>query len=240
METKQGTALQTLQDVQRFLELHKDKLGQIPASGARAALDQVVADLSTHVGDQAGGNLETRGATRRYRALRGVLLYDHMKPIAKIAQAELPRTPAIEPLKMPPTNASAQRLASFAKGMAETATQYADVFVGQGLPADFAQQLLTARDDMLESVTARNQSVAKRRGATEALKQRLSRARRVVAVLDAMVTPALADEPALVASWKTIKRVRRFGGGGTSASVAAPGGTTAAVAAGPAAGTAGV
>jgi hypothetical protein len=231
MNTQQGTALQTLQDVQRFLELHKDKLGAVPASGARAALDQVIADLSAHVGDQAGGNLETRGATRRYRALRGVLLYEHMNPIAKIARAELPRTPAIEPLKMPPGNVSAQRLASLAQGMADTAVQYTDVFVGQGLPADFAQQLLTARDGMLESVTGRNQSLAKRRGATQALKQRLSRARRVVAVLDAMVTPALADEPALLASWKTIKRVRKTAGGGASVNVAAPVASTAPAAA---------
>lgn len=227
MDTRQGTALQTLQDVQRFLELHKDKLGQVPTSGARAALDQVVADLSGHVGDQAGGNLETRGATRRYRALRGVLVYEHMKPVARIAQAELPRTPAIEPLKMPRAGVSAQRLASLAQGMAETAAQYTDVFVGQGLPADFAQKMLGARDEMLESVTVRNQSVAKRRGATQALKERLSRARRVVAVLDAMVTPALAGEPALLASWKTIKRVRKSGGGGTSANVPTPTAPTA-------------
>lgn len=52
--------------------------------------------------------------------------------------------------------------------------------------------------------------------------------RRVVAVLDAMVTPALADEPALLASWKTIKRVRKSGGGGMSANVPTPSAPTAA------------
>lgn len=43
-----------------------------------------------------------------------------------------------------------------------------------------------------------------------------------------MVTPALADEPALLASWKTIKRVRKIGGGGTSAYVPTPSARTAA------------
>ena len=44
MQTRQGTVLQSLQDVQQFLERYADKLGNIPATGARAALEQLIAD----------------------------------------------------------------------------------------------------------------------------------------------------------------------------------------------------
>lgn len=213
MDTRQGTILQSLQDVQQFLERYADKLGNIPATGARTALDQLVAELSGHATDQTGGSLQAQGATQQYRALRAALLRDHMAPVAKIAQADLPNSPAIQPLRMPRGRPTAQRLATLANGMAQTATQYTDVFVRSGLPQDFAKQLTDAADAMIRALGTRNESRARRRGATTGLHTQLSRGRKIVAVLDTFVRSALVSDPVLLSHWDLVKRVRKTAGG---------------------------
>lgn len=214
MQTRQGTVLQSLQDVQQFLDRYADKLGDIPASGARASLDQLVTELSSHAADQTGGTLQAQGATQQYRALRTVLLRDHMAPIARIARAELPNSPAVQPLRnMPRGRPTAQRLATLADGMAQAAVPYTDVFVRAGRPADFGKRLADAADAMLGALGDRNESRARRRGATMGIRTQLSRGRKIVGVIDAFVQSALASDPVLLAHWNLVKRVRKTTGG---------------------------
>ena len=228
MQARQGTVLQSLQDVQQFLERYADKLGNIPATGARAALDQLIAELSGHATDQTGGTLQAQGATQQYRALRAALLREHMAPVARIARADLPNSPAIQPLRMPRGRPTAQRLATLANGMAQTATQYTDVFVSAGLPQDFAKQLTAAADAMLEALGTRNASRARRRGATTGIRTQLSRGRKIVAVLDTFVQSALVSDPVLLSHWNVVKRVRKTAGGPIAS--AAPGSSQASTA----------
>src|SRR5512146_1868406 len=213
MDTRQGTILQSLQDVQQFLDRYADKLGPIPTSGARAALDQLVNELGAHTADQTGGTLQAQGATQQYRAHRAALLRDHMKPIAKIARAELPNSPAVQPMRMPRGHPTAQRLATLADGRAQAAVPFADVFVKSGRPADFVKQLTDAADAMLRTLGDRNESRARRRGATKGIETQLSRGRKIVAVIDSFVHSALASDPVLLAHWNVVKRVRKTSGG---------------------------
>jgi hypothetical protein len=61
---------------------------------------------------------------------------------------------------------------------------------------------------MLAAIGDRTQSHGQRKGATTGLKVTLSRGRKIVGVLDAFVKTALKDDPALLADWDVIKRVR--------------------------------
>jgi nucleotide-binding universal stress UspA family protein len=212
MKTTQGTTLQSLRAVQGFLDQNAEKLAAIVKSGARQKLDEAVIELAGHVSMQSGSHLAAQGATQRHRSLRQALIRDHMAPISRVARADLPRTPEVEPLKMPRGRPTAERLAAAAYGMAKAAVPFSEVFTFAGLPSDFVDELNAATDAMLIAVNDRTKSRGLRGGATKGLSQKLAAGRRIVHVLDAFVKSALNDDPALLANWNVIKRVQRPAG----------------------------
>jgi hypothetical protein len=222
MQTLQGSVMESLRAVQTFLNDNADKLAEIAKTGARQKLDDAIAELATHASDQTGSNLAAQGNTQKKRILQRALLRDHMAPIARIARADLPPTPEVEPLKMPKGRPTAERLAALADGMAKAASRFTDVFVSAGLPSDFIAQLNAATTAFVSAVNERTQNRGKRGGATKGLKQKLGAARKVVHVLDAFVQTALKDDSALLANWNMVKRVRRIANRPTSTAPATP------------------
>ena len=207
MQTKQGNMLQSLRNVEVFLDQNATQLDAVVQSDVRQRLTAAITSLQAQVSAQAEGSFGSKGATRKHKALRRALIRDHMIPIARIAAADLPDTPELHPLRLPRDGASAQRLAAAAYGMAETAQKYADVFTRATLPVDFAAQLTAAADAMIASIGDRTKNRLVRRGATAGLKNSLASARKIVGVLDALVRSRLQDQPSLVAAWESAKRV---------------------------------
>src|SRR5258708_17087376 len=121
MQTTQGNMLHSLRTVQAFLDDNAATLAGVIGTGARQRLDAAILELSVHASDQTGNTLASQGATQRQRALRHVLLRDHMTPIARVAKADLPQTPDIEPLRMPKGKPTVERLAAAAYGIAKAA-----------------------------------------------------------------------------------------------------------------------
>lgn len=200
--------LQSLKAVQAFLDANAARLGDSVNAEPRRRLDGAVAELATHVAVQEGSHLDAKGATQQQQALRKVLLREHMAPIAKIAAADLPVTPAVKPLRMPSGRPRGERLAALAYGMAETAAKYPETFTKGGLSVDFVARLKAAADAMVATLGDRTKSRGYRRGATEGLKSKLSKGRKVVAILDSFVQIALKDDAPLLAEWNTVKRVQ--------------------------------
>lgn len=208
MQDRQGAVLKCLEDVRRFLDDNAAELPGIAGSGARTRLDDAITTLSGHATNQNGLGVLAQSATQQYGVLRETLLRDHMRPIAKIAAAELPKTPAVEPLRIPRGRLSAAALATAAKGMAKAAEQFSDVFTKAGMPADFIAQLTAASDAMMGALSDRSDSRGKRGGATQGLTVSTTDARRVIHMLDAFVKRAVGNsDPALIANWNMIKRV---------------------------------
>ncbi len=208
MKSVQGAVQQTLTGVQRFLDDNAAKLPGIAGSGARQRLDDAIARLSGHATAQDGHAIIAQGATQTYRDRRTALLRDHVRPIARIAAAELAGTPAIESLRIPRGKLSAPKLAALANGMATAAAPYVAVFTKAGLPADFLAQITAASDSMMASLSDRATSRGKRGGATAGLTVTASDARKVINMLDALVKRALGGtEPALLADWRIVKHV---------------------------------
>ena len=205
MQTRQGSMLQSLRNVETFLDQHADVLGTVVQSGARQKLADAIAALSTHVSGQTGSNLASRGATQKHYALRQVLVRRYMAPVARIAAAD---TPELMPLRMPSRNLPAEKLAAAAYGMAKAAVPFTAVFTAAGLPADFVEQLIVAADAMTGALDDRAQERNTQRGATAGLKAKLAAGRKIVHVLDAFVTDAIAGDEALLAAWNGAKRVR--------------------------------
>ena len=207
MRTTQGNTLQSLRTTRTFLDTNDAVLGDINKTGVRKQLNDVMVDLSDHESEQAGKALDAQVETRKQRTLRQDLLRTQMIPIARVAKLALPRTEELLPLRMPRGQLSVTRLASAAKGMATAALPYTGVFVSAGLPADFITRLTNAADAMLASINQRTQSQSLSTGASRAIEERLSTARKVVNVLDALVTVTLANDPKLLAAWAGVTRV---------------------------------
>jgi hypothetical protein len=211
MEAYQGNLLQSLRAVEEFLTSNADRLGGgVVNTGARRKLTETLAALDAHVAEQAGSTIRAQGTTRRTRALRRTLVRDHMAPVARMAQAELPPVPERDALRAPRPNWSIERLHAAAHGMAEATAPHRAEFVEAGLSEDFIEALTAAADALVRSVSDRAQSRGRVSGATKGLRTSLSAGRKLVGVLDALVARTLTVDPALLASWKRVKRVRRM------------------------------
>ncbi len=199
MKTTQGNTLTSLRAVQTFLAENAESLGTVVHTGARRALDDVLVELVIHSADQDASAIAARGSTQRQRALTRALLRHHVAPIARIARLYLVGTPALEPFRMPHRRWTNAKIAAASVGMGRAAEPYSVQFVDT--------RLADAAHAMLQSHVARAQSWGMRSGATTGLKTELQRGRRIVSVLDAFVHTALDEEPILLASWNTVKRV---------------------------------
>jgi hypothetical protein len=82
--------------------------------------------------------------------------------------------------------------------------------ISPGLREDFVEALTAAADAMAQSVSDRAQSRGKVSGATRGLRTSLASGRQLVGVIDALLASVLAEDPALLASWTRVKRVRRI------------------------------
>lgn len=209
METRQNQRLESLHQAQAFIDEHASRLGEMTSNGMRRRLDEVIIELDALATGQGGNALKAMGTTRRHRALRTILVRDHMSHVAGIAQVELPRTPEVEPLRLPAGNITAANLALAAQAMAHAATPFRDVFIVAGMPHDFIERLTSASDAMMESLRHRSQTLGKRVGATAGVAASLAAGRRIVRALDRFVVSEIHDDPALLAHWKSVVRVRR-------------------------------
>ncbi len=210
MQTKQGRTLQSLRVVQSFLDANAANLANVVQSGIRKQLDYIVAALEEHADVQSGSNYSAQSATQKHYSLRTVLLRDHMAPVAKIAEAQLPDSPEMEPLRMPRGRPSVDVLKALAVGMANAAEPHKDMFLAAGLPADFIEQLKSAAKAVVDSVGQRKANRITRGGATKGIRTLASRGRSIVHALDAMVKSALKGDLPMLREWNIAKRVERY------------------------------
>jgi hypothetical protein len=209
MHKRQSYRLQALRAAQAFLADNAQRFPTVANSGARMKLDKLMADIKRHVTNQSGNELTAQIKTKKIKALRRALVRDHMTHIARIAAAELPDHPDLSPLRLPKKAPSLERLIAHARGMAAMAKTHAPVFVAAGQPSDFLARLDAAAKALGDAAVERVNVRGARGGATKGLEQQLRSARKQLRVLDSYVATALQDDGALLAGWKTVKRVYR-------------------------------
>jgi len=217
MEKQQGNMLNALENTRRFLSDHAEKLGTVITPAVRQKLDDVIAELSSTATAQDQYTRDRRGAFAVQEASRTALVREHMGPIAKIAKLELPHVPEMMKLSLPDKRLSVQQLGAHADGMAEAARPHASVFINAGRKPDFVERLGIAADRMRAAAIDGAQGRVRITTATSGLRQKLSRARKVVHVLDAFVKEAAGSDKALMDGWKIAQRVVKSGGGSRSA-----------------------
>ena len=209
MQGRQEVVLETLRQVQRFLDDNGATLDVVNQSGARKRLDEIVAQIGSHAVAQVGGRRTSQGETARQRQLRLALRSDHMRPIAVIAGQKLREKPQFEKLQLPPWEVRGPSLTAAARDMANAAEEYKDLFVQEGLAPEFAGQLRAAADLLDQSITARGQGKGQRAGATEGLAAETKRARAIIRLLDSLVRPKLGINDQLLREWEVASHIQR-------------------------------
>ncbi len=210
MNRRQGRKLISLYAIEVFLDAHRDQLPKTSSTGMRERFDRALAELQLHVQTQAAAPLQAEGLTNAKDAKREALLRDHMAPIARIARLEAAAYPALAPLKMPRGEPAVQKLLAHAAGMASVAQDYMDVFIAAGMRPTFIDDLNTAIDDILSTLTARGQRRAAHSGATRGLDETLKACFKYRAVLDSFIRTEARDDLPLLANWRSVKRVDRL------------------------------
>ena len=139
--------------------------------------------------------------------MTGVLKSQHMQPIAKFARTRLKGVPDISALSQSGSRLQGNPLVKAARAMATAALPHADVLTQGGFASDAVQQLGAAADALAAGITERFDTRVQRVAATKGIKTELVRGRDAVHMLDAVVTKPLSSDPALLAGWRSAKRV---------------------------------
>jgi hypothetical protein len=208
VKTTHTTVLNTLTRVQRFLEANAATLQAVNASEYRAELDQSVTALESHAVTQAQSKRVTAAQTVKLRKLRETLKQNHIRPIARVAEARLRKDPDFVALRMPPGNSTSRRLIAAGGAMAKAAANHVPTFISAGLPADFLAKLQDATDVLSASLADRGHAATTGTGATKGLDAEMARGRKALKVVDALVVPIIAGDDALLAQWTSAKRYR--------------------------------
>jgi hypothetical protein len=171
------------------------------------ALDGIVGRLSDHATAQETQRAQSLLISRDEMQTRREVLSHHMAPIVKVARALRGTVPGIGVLSMPKGNVPTTVIIAAAAAMAQKAEIYKDVLVESGLPADFIGQLRGAAAALKASFDARGLARASRVAATRGVENELALGRRVVGIIDAIITRQIRSQPATLAEWEQLKRV---------------------------------
>ena len=207
MRISQGNMLATMGNVITFLSENVADVGDAVTDATKKTVVDSITELSVHAANQDSHTRSAAGSLNRQRVRRTQLVRDHMAPIARIAALELPAVPELVKLTLPRKRVSLQVLVQLANGMADAATPYADVFIANGRKPDFIAQLKGSAEGMRSAAADRAGNRQKVKEATTNLRTKLSRGRKVIHVIDAVLQSALADKPGLLDAWNMAKRV---------------------------------
>lgn len=204
--SRTSTVQNTLENVQLFMDKNAAVLGNLNTSASRKSLDDLEATLSSHAASQVGAASGTKAAIAKQRVLRNTLLVKSLRPISAIAEAQLNQSPDFIALKLPRATRTTQQILAVADSMGTAAVPHADTFIQAGMPATFLADLKTAAAALKAGAALRGHTAKSQIGATSGLRAATRQAGKIIKALDALIEPALANNPALLSQWKATKR----------------------------------
>ena len=175
------------------------------------ALGGIVSRLSDHAAAQDTQRSQSLLISKDELEKRREVLVHHMAPIAKVARALHGMVPGIGVLALPKGNLSAPEIIMAANAMAQKAEIYKDVLVDSGMPANIIERLQGAAAALKASMDGRGLARASRAAATKGVETELAMGRRIVAIIDAVITGEIRSDPSKLAEWQQLKRVELKG-----------------------------
>ena len=207
MQQKQMQFLGALRSGQRFLDDNEAALGDMSASQSRRELDQVVARITQLASEQDTSRMRAVGERTRERRLAKLFHRRHLRPIIAMAKLHLPMAPQLASITAPREGRNVTQLVEQGRAIADAVEPFEDIFVERALRPDFLGRLRAAADELVESTANKTALRTTRTGATESLADEVKVARKVLAVINAMIR-AVPDLPApLITEWQATLRL---------------------------------
>jgi hypothetical protein len=215
MNKTQQQVLESFTRVSAFLDANP-MTGLIDVAPARAMLDDALRRVRRHVATQESAPAMGRAALHRQQDLAGRIKDDFMRPLVTIARAQT--EPGLDAglsaaFRMPTGRLGVQGLLQWCDGIREAARPVEALFVQHGMPADFLTRMAEAREELVRSMTIRATLTTAHVAARTGLQVELRRARLAVDRLDALVRACFRGDEAVLATWRSTKRVHKLTGG---------------------------
>ena len=207
MQGSQLKALEVVRRVQAFLDAHVVKLTTTVPVSLRTRIDAVVQQLENGQAEQALAIAMARVETAKQAEHRRDAYVRFLRPIGRIANIVFGDSWQLRSLVMSERSTHQPRFLERAALVADVASTYPQVFVGHGMPADFVDQLQLVLDQVRSAGEARDRYEGRQVAATASLKASAKYARDIVGLLEVLLTPALKNDPALLANWTASKRI---------------------------------
>jgi hypothetical protein len=202
------SALEAFERVQEFLTQHP--LADIPADlGEQATeLADVVSQLSGRALAEETSRRFVKVHAKSEQNLLETLRVAHMRLISRVAREVFGPTGMDRAFMMPKDRTVTTAVLLGAAAMADAAEKQKETFVRHGLAPSFIDDLRGAAKALEEARLLKTENARKRNTATAASRDEVSRGRKAVRLLDAILTAKLAKEPELLAAWVKAKRPR--------------------------------
>jgi hypothetical protein len=210
MQVVYGNTLRTAEAMDSFVDRNEAVLPLAAAAGGRGRLKTSIIQLIDLSNGQDAAQLSARGLTARLTLERQALVDEHMDPVRRIALADLPHTPDLEPLGRFNSSARLETLLQRAHGMATAAAPFAAVFEEAGLPPTFMADLNAAADAVDATFRGRKVLIGQSAAATKQLEGIAVATRRTMGALNSLVRKDLKGNAALLHEWNSARRIRRI------------------------------
>jgi hypothetical protein len=207
MRIQQRRSGEASQRSARYIHANAAILGPLDTSPAGQQLTDANAQVASLAAQQDAYVRDLSGHKASDRQLAIVVSNEHMLPLAKFARANLRGVPGYGALTRSGSNLRGSALVAAAMGMATAAESFVPQLVEAQFPADTVDQLVAAANALAAARADRAAARGARVRVTADLNVQLKRAREAVAMLDSIVTRKLAAQPALLAEWRSAKRI---------------------------------
>lgn len=215
MYATQKQVIESFVRVRAFLDEHP-ATGVLTYRGAQETLVEVLDRVWGYAGTQISGRVLSRAELRHQRLLMKRLRDRHMRPMVTIARAQVePHSDVRLPVafRMPKVRIGVTKMLQACDGMIEAAKPFEAVLIEHGLPSDFLARFKVARDELDRTFAIRATLTGSHIAARKGLQVELSRGRRAIDRLDAVVRVAFEGDEERLATWRSMKRVHRLPSG---------------------------
>jgi hypothetical protein len=200
--------LDTGQRVQGFLTTEAAAIGPIVPAPLRAQLDDAVTQLASSELAQGAADAAARGETTKQLGLRDGVYTSFVGPIGATAKKKLATASELPALVVPAKARHTKAFVALASAAATAAALYTQVFIDNGLPADFIAQLQAGLTQITDSANTRARQLGLRSAATAGLVAADKELRDAIDSLNRILAPALKSKPTLLADWVASKKIR--------------------------------
>ncbi|MEP7381580.1 MAG: hypothetical protein ABI910_07830 [Gemmatimonadota bacterium] len=208
LRTKQG--LQTLRRAYAFLVTHRFQVAAGDMATHTQMLGEIVQRLEEHAKNQDVRQRLFRAETAVKRVRAAVLRQEFLRPISIAAQTMFKDDPAVGKAYDVRKTRSDEDLMQVADGVVARIGAHATKFVEKGLVPDIEQRVRDAVGQMREALVTRDLAKSATVKATAGLLDEVGRGRELMRLINTMLVPRLANDPAQLAEWRSIARfVRR-------------------------------